>query len=1135
MKSFCGGVFALFVLSFLANSAPTWVPIPEGATPLGDIGIYQVSYQSYGGERVDMPPGWTNQSDPASGVSYAPGERMLGREAMLLHSPWRVPVGRAWIAYPLRLSTETPITLRFSIAMRPESVVPEQSDGVTFGCYVVDGDTEHELLHEHYALGRWKDFEFDLSPYAGKDVTLRLQVEPGPANNPGWDHSYFGDAAIVVGTGERPGALVQDILSSQALRATTDVSVAILSNDAAKGVVPSNLLEYENEFAVRGSSYELRYIGADCEIVYTYTPETGTLDDFSVAIDDKPAFRPAFGGGVTAVRHAGEQEEFEPLRGGTLRSMDAEAEDKSLRVVWDYAFDGEVVSVTWHFSIRGKALTVAAESAQPLLSGLSLGHEGDTPLRKTFQVPYLNGSVNFLPAQLAFCSRYLDWTQSHASACPQGEASYEPKTDGTRNPMSEFGYIAVSPHVAEVLPNIPHPPSPYLDLLGPRIMLDIWQHHDGTYVGDAENLRDLKDNGVDHLAIISHVWQRYGYDVKLPDHIPANPQFGGDEGMIEFGKAANECDYVWSLHENYIDMYPDAPSYDPAARALRPDGSPSLGWYNAGTGMQAFGIKCTRELGFAQQISPEIHKRYGTNAAYLDVHTCVHPWHQLNHDAAEPMAAMTLLKVQKETELFQYERDTHGGPLFGEGNNHFYWAGLVDGTEAQVSGGEDHAPFLDFDLLKLHPQMVNHGMGYYERWFRRGYDHQWGFDTGTVEQIDKYRAQEIAYGHAGFIGAAQTDNVQWVAKEHHMMHPIQRLANTAKPTSILYEVDGALAPASVALVAGQRTRQQIAYDSGLTVWVNWDEELWHVEGRVLPQWGVLALGPDTVVETVLRDGLYGDYAECPEYVFCDSRTSFNMPYLNRTKDIEPRLESFEWLGGNRIRLSYAWDVNDALGEDYVCFVHFTTPLISTADSIAFQQDHGLPTPTSEWSVGETVIDGPYEAVIPNEPIAEYNITIGLHKDGERVPLKGVAAAGSRILIGKLLVERNGDEITNVRLGDVASDAGESEVIKADFDAHMNPPDSWIDFGTIATEGAVKVNKGDRELVLFPYPREKAFAVAVDLATMLPGAPETAKGVRVTALAPQTQEELGSVPYDLRDGRIVFTVGRRGAGQYRIRW
>ena len=119
------------------------------------------------------------------------------------------------------------------------------------------------------------------------------------------------------------------------------------------------------------------------------------------------------------------------------------------------------------------------------------------------------------------------------------------------------------------------------------------------------------------------------------------------------------------------------------------------------------------------------------------------------------MAAMALAKVKYDTELFQFMRDTHGGPLFGEGTNHFYWAGRCDGVEAQVAGGEDHVPLLDFDLLKIHPQMVNHGMGYYERWFRHGYDIDWGRDTGSMEQIDKYRAQELAYGHAGFVGAGR--------------------------------------------------------------------------------------------------------------------------------------------------------------------------------------------------------------------------------------------------------------------------------------------------------------------------------------------------------------------------------------------
>ena len=157
--------------------------------------------------------------------------------------------------------------------------------------------------------------------------------------------------------------------------------------------------------------------------------------------------------------------------------------------------------------------------------------------------------------------------------------------------------------------------------------------------------------------------------------------------------------------------------------------------------MQSYGLKTTRALGYAKMNSPQAHARYGTSAAYLDVHTCVPPWHQLDHEAGQDMAAMALAKVKYDGELFQYMRDSNEGPLFGEGANQFYWAGRADGVEAQIAGGEDNVPFLDFDLLKLHPQMMNHGMGYMERWYRQGYNHRLGIDSGTPEQVDKYRAQ----------------------------------------------------------------------------------------------------------------------------------------------------------------------------------------------------------------------------------------------------------------------------------------------------------------------------------------------------------------------------------------------------------
>jgi Family of unknown function (DUF5696) len=1128
-------IILVSLLSFGSFAQDLTVALPLGETALADIGMYAVAYQSYGGDVVRMPPSWTGHFTAESGIAYVPHETVLGRDAILLHSPWKVPAGKVWVDYRLRLPDVAPLTFSFGIAMRPDIAVPGKSDGVTFSCYLMDGEGERELMRAHQAEAAWQDSSFDLAPWAGKVITLRFQTEPGPANSPSFDFSYFGDAKITCGSGEdgQPD-LVEQLTTTKAYRATAGIGLEKLCNSPDRGVIPSNLLDYENTVGNDGTAWLFTYDAADCRIVYRYELATGTLDDFTVQMDDAPPFQPAVGGGISVTREVDGKKVEARLTGGEAQSVELAPGGKTLSVVWEYPIDGESLRAVWNFAIVGKALCVTVAADEPVVSAFSLGSEGQTPLRKTFGVPYLAGGVKYLPAQNAFTCRYLDWTASHASRCPQGEATYEAKTDGTRNPLRETGYIAVSPNVNEVLPNIPHPPSPYLSELGPRIMLDVWGHHKGTYQGDAENLRNLKDNGVDHLAIISHVWQRYGYDVKLPDHLPANPQFGGDEGMVEFGKAANDCGYLWSLHENYIDLYPDAPSYDETAAVLRADGSMSPAWFNAGTGVQSYGLKCNRALEYAKQNAPEVHRRFKTTAAYLDVHTCVPPWHQLDYDATQPMAAMALHKVERDAELFQYMRDTHEGPLFGEGANHFYWAGLCDGAEAQVRGGENHTPFLDFDLLKLHPQMANHGMGYYERWFTRGYSHAWGHDTGTVEQVDKYRAQEIAYGHAGFIGNAQTDNIQWVAKEHHMVHPVQRLYGTAKPTEITYEVDGRFVSASVALAAGERGRQRIRYDSGLTVWVNWNREPWEVEGRLLPQWGFLALGPDTEVCTVLREGKFADYAACPEYVFVDARTSFNMPYMDSRKDIEPQLAELKDLGNGRASITYRWVVNDTLDTDNHCFVHFTAKGSSHSDGIVFQQDHEPPKPTSRWKPGDVITDGPYEIALPAEPFESYDIVIGLY-GGPRVPLKGIQSTGGRVLIGRMKIKREGGGIAGIESVGISESDGVDQVARADFAAHLNPAGTWIDFGTVATDGSVKVNRDARGLTVFPYPRDREFTVSLDVKAIA-GEPNPDTGsLRLQAVLSGGNPSLQDHPFRIADGRLVFVTRGAGSGHYLVTW
>jgi hypothetical protein len=1147
------GLLCLATCKATLTAGPTnlLVPLPAGETALTDIGLYQVGWQSYGGEPVRMPVSWQGHADERCGISYKPWDRVFGRESLLIHSPWRVPPGRTWAEYELALPRVTPIKFSFAVVMGPDAGVPDKSDGSTFSCYLTADGVERELMREHQATDKWKQFEFDLSPHAGKTVKLRLQVEPGPKNNPSWDWSFFGDAKFTVGAGQDArGEWLKRLTGTRAYAATSKASLVALSNSASNGVVPSNLLPFSNKLERTADGWRFTYAGADGPVTFTFTPATGTLDDFTAQLGKGRPFLPATGGGAIVARKLENNTEEVQARGG--RAVEVRREGDTLNVVWEYDLPDQPLRIAWRYRMQGKALVVSARCDEPVISRFSLGSAA-APLRRTLTVPYLPGVVNYLPVEGVFVFRYLDWTQSHASVCPQGEAAYQLTTASNRNALVETGYIAVSPDIGEVLPNVPHPPSSFLGVLGPRIMLDIWGHSEGTFAGDARRLRELKDHGVDHLAIIQHAWQHYGYDVKLPDHIPANPALGGDEAMKLFGQAANECGYLWALHENYLDLYPDAPSYDATARVLQADGSPSFGWFNEGTKVQAFGIKATRALSFARQNSPEAHARYGTTAAYLDVHTCAPPWNQLDHDATQPQAAMMALRVKREPELFQFERDTHGGPLFGEGANHFYWAGPCDGVEAQVPGGEDHAPFLDLDLLKLHSQMVNHGMGYYERWYRRGYGLAWGVDAGSPRSLDQYRAQEIAYGHAGFIGNPLPAHIQYVWREHNLMHPIQRLYGTARPVEIRYQVQGRYVTGSAALVAGDTSRHRIRYDSGLTLWVNWRKEPWRVmpndefrmtkEARSskpafvirhssfdLPQRGFLALGQDTEVATALHDGKLGDYAECPEFIFADARTHFDPADGRPRKAIEPRLREFRYLGGNRAQITYEWIVNDSLDNDFTCYVHAVNERAPAAQHIVFQQDHALLRPTSQWRKGDVIVDGPYEVSV-SDKFDDYDLVVGLYKPGLSVlRLQGMADRHGRIPIAKLRLQKQNGQVTTITAAPASRPPPGSD---EDFTAHTNPPGTWLDFGKVATDGSLKINRETDRLVIFPYPRDKSFRASLDLKALAPAAKRTK--IQVRALAAETRRDLGPVDFKLEGGRLLLTFPTPGAGRYVVTW
>ena len=266
----------------------TQIPVTIGKTSLLDIGLYQVACQSYRKDAIFLPPNFMG-SDTTTGVIYDPSFQQDGLKALLLHSPWKLPAGSTWVDYQLLLPKATPLKLQFAVAMRHGVVDATHSDGVTFSAYVAEpGHEPRELYREHITSDKWKPLEFDLSSFAGKPCVIRLQVEPGPANNPSFDYSYFGDPAIVAGTLSDSEFRKQavELLNLPSIKAVRDASLKPLVNTHLRGVTPGNILPFKNDLQPIDGGWAFRYEAADAIMQYVYKPQGFPLEDITLKVDD---------------------------------------------------------------------------------------------------------------------------------------------------------------------------------------------------------------------------------------------------------------------------------------------------------------------------------------------------------------------------------------------------------------------------------------------------------------------------------------------------------------------------------------------------------------------------------------------------------------------------------------------------------------------------------------------------------------------------------------------------------------------------------------------------------------------------------------------------------------------------------
>lgn len=643
--------------------------------------------------------------------------------------------------------------------------------------------------------------------------------------------------------------------------------------------------------------------GAGGNVVYRFTPETGTLHDLKVIVNGSFVFYPSNGGGISQFELAGETL-WSWEKSHTSRLINETNEDGTYKARFRWTYKGESFDFVVTMKLDGMTLRIRTQVDASVWNVVvfSLDRSENTPDPKIFVLPY---GHPVLWTNKTFISAVIDGALSNASiintqkerysatsAFFGSAAVYQEMTNGKRNSLDETVLLTVSKLVEDTFGSLENPVSPYRDVLAGMIVLDLWKD---SFQETREDLKTLAALGLKDLLVIIHNWQKFGYDNALPTAYPAGSLYGGDGPLREIGRMCGNSGYLLSLHTNYVDFYPNSSDWDTSGLAINGDRHWIKAWYNPLVKVQSYLMKPAKALGFAGIYEPSIHSAYSTKAGYLDVHTAVLPSFKVDFDASVAGAGRQKTTLNSYRNLIGFVRNTHKGPVVGEGFGYSAstWAGLIDGIEADPrslddlslnKGGTDVPTIVDYKLKVLNPHFIPHGAGYLPRFYRGKWS---GF---TRLEMERYRATELAYGNAGFMTNPFENNAEMIdiLRDYCFMKAIQPYYLRAVPVEVSYYHEGYAPGASFTLSTALHailsqishnsvdtaileafSQMKIRYNNGFVLYVNRDvSRPWDVSvnglSATLPPGGFLAVKGDFLAYTALVNGMKTYYISSGE-------------------------------------------------------------------------------------------------------------------------------------------------------------------------------------------------------------------------------------------------------------------------------
>lgn len=991
-----------------------------------------------------MPAGWQG-SEPRTGGSFGVRRQTFAgqtREVVAIHPPYRDGlVGTLAAEYPIALPKSARVRLSFATAIVPEG----QSDGVTFRVRVLPfdapaGELGQVVFERHSAAKTWEPGEADLTAFAGRAVRLQLESHPGPRNNTGWDQSFWAEPVLTVGTPPEPLPFppkddTGSWLLGQVGRGGTKFSVRVWPG--RRGLLDSVIAFCDDIRRLYFRGFEVRVQGLRLD-----DPRSPVVLQEITQIPLKTAT------GRQTVRHR-----FESHLGSFDLVGTIAVEQGVLRV--RFALENAPAPRPWlHVHLEDVACGTWSDTAWQVYAGVGNVIRDPGPFRLHFDGHQLATSfVGFDFAGGISLVQGVDVPPEHLEIAPEARhySLHVPHTSTMTLIPAENVWEAVKGwRETNGLK-----PAGGVQRAAGRFVFDLWG---GRYRETAEALRRAFRYGLTDSMVIFHNWQRWGYDYRLPDIYPPNPQFGTLDDMKSLVETCRQAGVPFALHDNYIDFYPDADGFSYEEQiAFHPDGTPVRAWLNEARNAQSYRYRADRIEPFLKRNLQWIREGLRPTAYFIDVWSSAGPY---DYWTADGKFTDRVFTRNRWGEHFAWIRELLGdnAPQISE-SGHDQLIGWLDGAQTNhlrvgKPGSEgrhswavldiphsdaERTPWLD---AAHHDRFILHGAGYPGR-YEGGLDPRLhGIDS------DDYISTEVLTGHPGMVSRAFGRNV---VRKYWLLADLARALALRQIESVEY-------------VEGDLHRQYVRWSGGAEVWVNRGPTDWTVQGTVLPQYGFLARSPtqdgkgEVVAFIARRDGLIVEMAQAPERLYVNGRAEMGGPL-----PIWVSVEKMGLVGDRRFEFTVRWRADAPLPAGWAPFFHFC----NDEGEIVFQAVH-------QPQRFETDRQGEFTArvvgTIPSEVKAgaTYELRAGVYHPGtgERLALSGPDDRWHRIRLGTIRCEGQAEQLSSIAW---TPRPAEPDVTVP----RWNPEGRLIDFGPVVTAAGCRLVPDGNALVVTPLPEARA--------------------------------------------------------------